>query len=501
MTMPASHITVAPTLAELLDGIASAPPLPVAGIDTDSRRLRAGDVFLATRGATAHALDYLAAADARTLAAIVWDGDAQAALPDGVTAIAVPGLARHIGDIANRFFDWPSHAVTVDAVTGTNGKTTVAWLLAQCWQRLDRSCAYIGTLGAGIGDVTDSGGLTTPDCVQLHRLLAGFRDAGADRAALEASSHALAQGRLDGVRIGSALFTNLSRDHMDFHGDMRAYFETKARLFSDFGAQSTIVCVDNPYGAELAERLGRGAVTVATSLPAAARGERFVAVRDARPHAAGTRVAFDSAWGAGDVQLPLFGGFNVANAMLAAATLLASDVSFDEVCGLLEVLQAPPGRLQRVPGSEQAAVPTVFVDYAHTPAALEAVLDALRAHSNARLWCVFGCGGDRDRGKRPEMGRAVASRADVAVVTSDNPRTEDPAAILRDVQQGMPASSVAIEDRAAAISWAIDHADAGDIVLIAGKGHEDYQVLGTQRVPFSDVRIAAEILARRRAGA
>lgn len=497
MNMPAQQLTASSTLAKLLDGIVSAPPLPVAGIDTDSRRLRAGDVFLALRGETAHALDYLEPDTAAALTAIVWDGDGSATLPPGVPAFAVPGLQSQLGEIANRFFDWPSRAVAVDGVTGTNGKTTVAWLLAQCWQRLGGSCGYIGTLGAGLDEVSDSGGLTTPDCIAMHRLLAGFRDGGASRAAIEVSSHALAQGRVDGVQLRSALFTNLSRDHLDYHGDMRAYFDAKARLFSDHAAEHAVVCTDTPFGAELAARCGAAAITVSTDDAGAERGERFVTVTSRTATACGMRIAFSSTWGDRVVEIPLFGDFNTANAMLVLATLLAGDVGLDDACTLLTELQAPPGRLQRAAADAATALPAVFIDYAHTPGALEAALTALRAHGPARLWCVFGCGGDRDRGKRPEMGQAVARHADVAVLTSDNPRTEDPAAIMRDVQDGVDEPLLAIEDRAAAIAYAIHHAASDDIVLIAGKGHEDYQVLGTARVPFSDMQVATENLRRR----
>ena len=234
MSMPASTRTNLPTLSELLAGFADAPPLAVHDLASDSRRLSAGAVFLACRGARSHALDHLDPAQAATLAAIVWDGDPGVAPPAGVPSVAVPGLRQHVGAIAGRFFGEPSRAVSVSGVTGTNGKTTVAWLLAQSRERLGQRCAYVGTLGAGRGDVVAPSGLTTPDCVELHRLLADFRGAGARHAAIEVSSHGLEQGRVDGIAFDTALFTNLSRDHIDYHGSMDAYFASKARLFTGF---------------------------------------------------------------------------------------------------------------------------------------------------------------------------------------------------------------------------------------------------------------------------
>ena len=272
MNVPARIDNALPRLSALLAGIADAPPVEVHELASDSRRLGSGAVFLACRGARSHALEHLDAALAARLAAIVWDADPDVAPPAGVTAVAVPGLKARLGEIADRYFGEPSRTVRVSGVTGTNGKTTVAWLLAQARERLGQRTAYIGTLGAGLDDIATATGLTTPDCVELHRLLAEFRDAGARHAALEVSSHGLAQGRIDGVRIDSALFTNLSRDHIDYHGSMQAYFDSKARLFTDFAAARRVICVDDEYGRRLAERCGRDAVRVASSPLTAAGG-------------------------------------------------------------------------------------------------------------------------------------------------------------------------------------------------------------------------------------
>ncbi|MDZ7645140.1 MAG: UDP-N-acetylmuramoyl-L-alanyl-D-glutamate--2,6-diaminopimelate ligase [Woeseiaceae bacterium] len=494
MSMPASQSTPSPTLADLLDGIAQAPPVPVTDITSDSRRLVAGAVFLACRGARAHALEFLAPEAAARAAAIVWDGDAGVSPPTTTPVVVVPDLRARLGDIANRWFDSPSAALAVTGVTGTNGKTTLAWLLAQCWQRLGQRCAYLGTLGGGIDEITDTGGLTTPDCIELHRALARFRDAGAVRAALEVSSHALDQARLAGVHFAAAAFTNLSRDHIDYHGDMTRYGESKARLFTEFTPLHRVICVDDEFGQALATRAGDDAIRVATTAVPGATTGRHVVAGDIEPTATGTRFRVRSSWGNGACELPLPGHFNVANACEVLALLLCDGVALDDALAVMATVTPPPGRMERVTAGAAQPGPQVFVDYSHTPAALAVALRALRPHCEGTLWCVFGCGGDRDRGKRPLMGAVVEAEADRAVLTSDNPRTEDAAAIMSDVATGMSVPPVAIEDRAAAICWTIRQAAPVDTVLIAGKGHENYQVLGERRIPFSDFQVAAQCL-------
>ncbi len=499
MSMPARSLPTTPTLADLLQGFAVAPAIAINDVASDSRRLGVGDVFLAIRGARSHALEHVSDEQATRLAAIVWDGDAAVSPPAGVPAFIVPDLAQRFGEIANRWFAKPSADIKVAAVTGTNGKTTVAWLLAQCWQLLEQQCGYIGTLGTGIDEITDQYGLTTPDCIELHRQFAAFRNQGASRAAIEVSSHALRQDRLQGVQVDAALFTNLSRDHIDYHGDMLAYGNTKARLFECFAPRHRIVCIDSEFGRTLADRLGDDTVLVASSAAHVAGTRRYVFAEHFEPQAVGIKVRVSSSWGDGDCSLTLYGQFNVANALQVLALLLSSDVPFDEALAVLACVTAPPGRMEQVSKQADGAAPRVFVDYAHTPAALEAALMALAPHCKGKLWCVFGCGGDRDRGKRPLMGQAVERHAHHSVLTSDNPRSEDPAAIMRDVQAGTTAAVTAIEDRAAAIAYAISNADADDVVLIAGKGHENYQVVGDRRLDFSDYQAAQQNLRRRAA--
>ena len=499
MSMPAEKISSTTTLAELLRGFAAAPAIPVTGIASDSRHLQPGFLFLACRGLTGHGLDYLDAARKAGVAAIAWDASTGTDPGDtGVPTVAVEGLAEMLGEIANRFYGRPSEHLDVIGVTGTNGKTTVAWLIAQCAALLGERCGYLGTLGAGIDAIDIGEGMTTPPAIELHGHLADFVSQGAGYAAIEVSSHALAQHRVDGVRFDAALFTNLTRDHLDYHSSMSDYFESKARLFLDCKPRLRIINLDSEYGAELAARCGQDVVTVSTKFDRVANGRPFVFVRSVVATARGSDIRFVSSWGDGRFMLPLPGDFNVANAAIVLALMLAKGVRTDQACDVLAAVSAPPGRMQRVPGEG----PAVYVDYAHTPHALEVALRALRAHCRGKLWCVFGCGGNRDAGKRPLMARVAERFADRVVITSDNPRHEDPASIIDAAVAGLgsPERATVIEDRAAAIAWTLAAVDANDAVLIAGKGHENYQQVGDERRPFSDFALAAAALQGREGG-
>ena len=495
--MPAENLTANKTLAELLRGLGDAPgdapQIFPGGISADSRTLKEGDVFLACQGATAHGIDFLEQAIAANVAAIVWDSATTANVERGLTSvplIPVEGLAGHIGTIANRWFDTPSRSVRVAAVTGTNGKTTVAYLIAKCLQMLGQKCGYVGTLGSGLDDITGAGGMTTPACVEMNTLLAGFRDQGARRVAIEVSSHALQQNRTDGVYFDAAIFTNLTRDHIDYHGDMRAYGEVKARLFLDNDVQHRIICVDSKFGVQLADRCSGNVIAVSADVERMSNGAAFVFVRGIETSAAGSKISFASSWGSAEIDLRLPGKFNVINAAEVLALLLAWGIPLDEACSVLGRVSAPPGRMELVGSEQHELLPAVYIDYSHTPASLDAALHALRSHCAGKMWCVFGCGGDRDRGKRPLMGEIAMRLADHAIVTSDNPRSEDPAQIIADITSGMGNDAVVIEDRRAAIAHAVSAAGSNDIVLIAGKGHENYQIIGATREDFSDLETA-----------
>ena len=491
--MPAEHLPTFPTLAELLQDYADAPPVPIHGIASDSRQLGRAYLFLACQGINSHGLDYLAEAKAAGVSAVAYDASTSEAPTDiGVPMLAIDNLADKLGEIGNRFYGRPSEALGVIGVTGTNGKTTVAWLVAQCAQLLGERCGYLGTLGYGVDDIEESQGMTTPGAVELHGRLARFVEQGASYAAIEVSSHALSQGRVDGVRFEAALFTNLTRDHLDYHADMRDYFETKARLFLESDTRNRIVNLDSEFGTHLAARCGQEVITVSTNFDRVANGRPYVFVRSVVAHGQGSDVGFVSSWGDGGFSLPLPGDFNVANAAIVLALMLQQGVSLDSACDVLSKVQAPPGRMERVAAEGSA----VYVDYAHTPNAMEAALRALRVHCRGKLWCVFGCGGDRDAGKRPLMARAAERLADRVVITSDNPRAEDPGQIIDEVMSGLvrPKQATVIEDRAAAIAWTIGQASDADIVLIAGKGHESYQQIGKELRPFSDYAVAETAL-------
>ena len=503
MSMPAEHLNPKPTLAELLRGFADAPAIAIGSLSSDSRSLRSGDLFLACGGDNNHGLDFIADAVAAGVAAIAWDSStADAPATDvGVPMIAVPDLANHLGEIANRFYGRPSESVHVVGVTGTNGKTTVAWLIAQCCELLEQSCGYIGTLGTGVGEVDGGEGMTTPGAVALHGSLADFRNASATWAAVEVSSHALAQKRVDGVTFDTVLFTNLSRDHLDYHGDMQSYAETKARLFFDYPARTRIINLDSEFGSELADRCGQDVITVSTCSDRVANGRPYVFAGSVVANDNGSLVRINSSWGDGEFELPLPGDFNVANAVIVLAALLGQGVPMLRACETLAQVSSPPGRMERVAAA--AGLPTVYVDYAHSPQAIDVALRALRAHCRGKLWCVFGCGGDRDSGKRPLMARNAEMGADRLVITSDNPRGEAPGQIIAQMIDGLeqPDRATVLEDRAAAIAWAIREAASDDVILIAGKGHENYQLIGTQRIDFSDYGAALANLAKRAEGA
>ena len=485
---------ISATLPNLLER-ADVPDVLVSGIAMDSRRLTEGSAFLACRGRTGHGLDHLSDALKAGCAAVIYEPDASVSaedLPADVPSVAVPGLRDKLGYIADRFFGRPSADVDVIGITGTNGKTTVAWLIAECLQLLDMPCAYSGTLGYGLERIDGNADMTTPDVVECHRRLAVLRGEGATHAAIEVSSHALDQGRVDGIRFKAAVFTNLSRDHLDYHEDMATYAAAKARLFLEHDSEIKIINVDTPAGARLAEQCSGPVVTVSMIPDARAS----LVIRWAEATSNGFNLSFDSAWGQGHLALPLYGHFNVENAALVLAVMLALGVPIEDAGRALERVRSAPGRLELVADAK----PRVLVDYAHTPDALESVLTALRVNCDGRIWCVFGCGGDRDTGKRPLMGRAVERLADRIVITNDNPRSETPGSIIDDIVAGLdaPRQATIIEDRGAAIAWTIGEAADEDIVLIAGKGHEAFQVIGGDRIPFSDVDVARAVIEKRR---
>ena len=478
------------TLAQLLPDVAGVPALPVPDLALDGRQVVHGGVFVALAGATRHGLDFLPQALASGAATVLWEpapGVAPPSLPPQVSVLAVPGLRARLGAMADRVHGEPSAQLAVTGITGTNGKTTCAWLLAQALESLGAHCAYAGTLGWGFPPAVAAGTHTTPDVLSVHRELATLVAAGATHAAMEISSHALEQGRVDGLRIRVAGFTNLTRDHLDYHGTMERYAEAKRLLFTRPGLECAVINVGDATGADFAANLPAATALIAVVLPGASwqgRGRRL-ALRDAKPVPAGLELDVDGDFGAARVTVPLVGDFNVENAAIVLGLLLALGHPLAAATQALAGATPPPGRMETF---TSAAAPLVIVDYAHTPDALAKVLRAARRHCSGRLAVVFGCGGDRDVGKRPLMGRIASELADEVWLTDDNPRSEDGAAIIRAIAAGLehPASAHIERDRAAAIAAAVAAGRAGDVIVIAGKGHEDYQIVGTEVRPFSD---------------
>jgi UDP-N-acetylmuramoyl-L-alanyl-D-glutamate--2,6-diaminopimelate ligase len=493
-------------LKAVLGGLVDVPEyLEVSDLTQDSRSVTPGAAFFACQGLTRHGLQFAPAAAAAGARAILWEpapGIQAPSLDESIVVRAVPNLRAQLGFIADRFFDAPSASLTVAGITGTNGKTTCAWLLAQALERIGRRAAYIGTLGGGATDALSILNTTTPDAVTLHRLLAGLRAQAFEAVAMEVSSHALDQDRCAGLRFHTAVFTNLTRDHLDYHADMAAYGGAKARLFHWPTLAARVINVDDPFGRELAQdsqrRADSGQLFLTSQRPARelASGADYVCANSVSTGDSGLKLEIVSSRGAAQLSSALIGDFNVDNLVSVLAVLLAWDVPLTAACEALSRCSAPPGRMQPEGGG---ARPLVLIDYAHTPDALARALRAARAYCRGRLHCVFGCGGERDPGKRAEMGRIAARDANALIVTDDNPRAEDPQQITAAIMQGVAAAgggahTRVIHDRACAIRTALADADAEDVLLVAGKGHEEFQLVGGERRPFSDAKVVRAAL-------
>jgi len=481
-------------ISALLDGIAVVPhedDVSVAGLTLDSRSVVEGDAFVALRGGTQHGIEHVPGAVAKGASCVLWEPPA--ALPSlGVPAIRVEHLRTRLGAIADRFHDQPSGSLTVTGVTGTNGKTSFVHLLAQSLHGAAQRIATIGTLGTGFPDALVAGERTTPDVLSVHAQLAEFRDAGAQHVAMEVSSHALDQGRVDGVRFAFAVFTNLTRDHLDYHGDMRSYGAAKARLFDSAGLRCAIVNSDDPFGRELLTRLPDTQARLSFGLDNADVSACAVAL-----NASGLRFDLSTPWGTAPIESSLIGTFNVSNLLAVAATLGAMGWPLARIASSLGGLQPVPGRMGKLGGT--GSLPLVVIDYAHTPDALQQALSSVRAHTSGLVHVVFGCGGERDKGKRPLMAQAAERGADLVTVTDDNPRGEDGDTIVADILAGLDAPQrVRVErDRTRAITAAVLGAGGQDAVLVAGKGHENYQEIAGVRRSFDDANIARAALQAR----
>jgi len=464
----------------------------IAGLALDSREVQPGFLFLAIPGLHSDGRAHIAAAAERGAAAIAYEAKEAPALPAlDIPLVAVENLAGQLSAIAGRFHGEPSQRLALVGVTGTNGKTSVSQLIAQACDLLGQRCGIVGTLGNGFYGALAEGRHTTPDALKLQATLAELAEGGATTVAMEVSSHGLAQGRVAALAFKVAVFTNLSRDHLDYHGTMAAYGEAKAQLFAWPALGTRVLNLDDAFGQELANRSSPATtLTYSLSNPAA-----DLHCRDTHFDDHGVRAQLITAQGEGELRSQLIGRFNLSNLLAAIGALLGLGYGLDAILAILPHLQGPAGRMQRLGG---AGRPLVVVDYAHTPDALDKVLTALRPHVGAqgRLVCVFGCGGDRDRGKRPEMAAVAERLADQVVVTDDNPRTEDPAAIVADIRAGFahPERVSFAGQREAAIALAVAEATAQDILVLAGKGHEPYQEIAGVRHPFSDLDQAERAL-------
>ncbi len=507
--MAAKSLSHGVMLSELLRGIAAVQLLrdvEISGLAMDSRAVRPGDLFFAVQGVRQHGLAHLSQALEQGAAAVLWGPAQDSDLTEMVNRCEVPcypleNLAADIGRIASVFRAHPSQAMHCIGVTGTDGKTSVSHFIAQVLHTTDSPCGLLGTLGYGVFGKLQEPTHTTPDALRLQDELAQLRDQQVENMVMEVSSHALDQQRVSGINFDTAVLTNLSPEHLDYHGDMESYAASKRRLFRMSGLKTVVLNLDDRLGAELlASALDGQRVIVYTldeQFTSPVRYE-WLCARSVNTQQRGMRIEVDSSWGNAVIETKLLGAFNAANLLASAGALLAAGLPFTDVMQYLSGVTTVPGRME-VFGSQHQ--PLVVIDYAHTANALQKALHALRIHCTGKLICVFGAGGDRDPGKRPFMGAAAEQFADQLILTSDNPRSENPDAIIEMILSGVqqPGGVQRITDRAKAIATAIGLANKSDVVLIAGKGHETYQQIGNQRLPFSDREQVMRVLQEGRA--
>ena len=478
--------------------VPGAPARPLRDMTLDSRAAAAGDLFIAVAGHHADGRRFIPQAIAQGVAAVIAEAEGEASDGDiremhGVPVIYLAQLPQRLSALAGRFYQQPAEKLKLIGVTGTNGKTTTTQLIAQWANLLGETGAVMGTVGNGLyGQLVPSEN-TTGSAVDVQHILHDLVGQGATVAAMEVSSHGLVQHRVAALPFAAAVFTNLSRDHLDYHGDMQGYESAKWLLFSEYQVGEAIINADDEVGRRWLEKLpGSLGVSPGENPPPRCRG-RWLPGTAIDYHDGGAHVQFSSSWGNGEFDSRLMGAFNVSNLLLALATLLTLDYPLDTLVTSASQLQPVCGRMEVFTAAHK---PTVVVDYAHTPDALEKALEAARLHCKGQLWCVFGCGGDRDKGKRPLMGAIAEQFADIVVITDDNPRSEEPTAIVNDILTGLldPGRARVIAGRAQAVTHAVMQASADDIVLVAGKGHEDYQIIGNRRLDYSDRDTVARLL-------
>lgn len=478
------------------------PDVEVSGITLDSRKVKPGFIFVAIEGRFDHGLAYAEAAVERGAVAILCDADFDqycqqilAKLMTKIMCVPVKNLQRKLAGIAARYYQYPKSEMGVIGVTGTDGKTSVTHFIAQALNTKSTPAAVIGTLGNGLVDRVEESSHTTPDVISVHEMLSGFYRSGADSVAMEVSSHGLDQGRVNEVEFEMAILTNLSRDHLDYHGDIDSYRKAKKKLFTESISHCQILNIDDDFGVELFETLKQGESVwlYGLDINKVTQSSHYACAENIVTHAQGMTFSLKSSAGSAEVKLALIGGFNVYNALACCCVLLQRGLKLADVVARLEKLHTVAGRMELIRRPEK---PSVVIDYAHTPEALTQALENVRKHTKGKLVCVFGCGGDRDAGKRPLMAAAAERLSDVVIVTNDNPRNESAEQIIDDIRQGFKKESgVVIEpERARAIEQAISMSTKDDVVLLAGKGHEEYQLIGNQKIPFSDRQVALACL-------
>ncbi|NOY65968.1 MAG: UDP-N-acetylmuramoyl-L-alanyl-D-glutamate--2,6-diaminopimelate ligase [Gammaproteobacteria bacterium] len=481
-------------LSYLLEGFADIDQqmdCHINALSLDSRNVEQGDLFFACAGTQGHGLDYINQVCDSGAAAIAWEPTEEyrevPLLKKNIPVIAVKNLAHQVGIIADRFYGRPSRDLCVIGITGTDGKTSCSHFLASALSIKDVKVGVIGTIGYGAFGKLSEASHTTPDVISVHRLLHEMRESGMQYVVIEVSSHGLDQGRVNGVLFDVAVLTNVSRDHLDYHGDQASYAKAKEKLFHVPGLACAVINRDDNFGRQWLSTLPDNRATISYG-ESKTTSQYAVTISNIQLTEKGINWHASSSWGKADFSHSLYGAFNVYNLAATLSVLGYLGISWNKICDRLQAMNTVPGRMELCRVPENDSVPAVMIDFAHTPEALEQVLLSLGKHGFGRIWCVFGCGGDRDKGKRSLMGQIAEQYADEVILTNDNPRTESAEQIINDILSGLenPAVVHIESDRENAIEWAIASAMPHDIVLVAGKGHESYQLIGDEKRPFSD---------------
>jgi UDP-N-acetylmuramoyl-L-alanyl-D-glutamate--2,6-diaminopimelate ligase len=466
----------------------------IQSLQVDSRKVNRGDLFIAVPGSTSDGRQYISQAIDNGAMAVFAEipYSNKSNIDSDVPIVCIEELTKKIGIIAKYFYN--NIGLNIIGVTGTNGKSTVCYYIAEILKGLSCSCATIGTLGIGINNKYIATEHTTPDPIELQKNLSYIRDKKTCNIAMEVSSHALIQHRASGVDFKTAVFTNLTQDHLDYHKNISSYWQAKLKLFLEYSVDNVIINLDDPYGRQLVELLPTHINVIGYSLEKYRKfTDNIIRAYDFKYDLQGTSVTIKSKYGEMELTIPVFGDFNLSNILAAFAAVLTFGYSFEEILSVLPEVSAVPGRMQYIRNDLK---PLVVVDYAHTPDAIDRTLATLKKYCKGKLWCVFGCGGDRDKDKRPAMLERAICYSDYIILTQDNPRTEDPNKITEDIlKNNSNFNNIIVElDRFTAIKIAIDKAKEKDIILVAGRGHEEHQIIGKEKIPFSDVKVVEELL-------